>query len=107
MKKIIIAGLLAIMATSAHAKKSTDLAPLPAKPDASMMVTAPQGRRDYREGPRRGPRNYGPDRPRYHRHGPPPPRHYYRHYPPRRYYRPGPPPPPRHYYRHHPPRRRY
>jgi hypothetical protein len=101
MKKILIVALLAIVAVSAHARKSTDLAPLPVSPDASLTMEA-QPRRYYRHAP--PPRHYRHHPPsRYYRHGPPQPPRYYRHHPPRRYYRHG--PPPRRYYRDAPPRR--
>ena len=55
MKKLLIASALALMTMSVQAKKSTDLAPLPASPEATLLTEAPQPRRHYRDAP---PRRY-------------------------------------------------
>ncbi|MBQ6680826.1 MAG: hypothetical protein IJM78_01155 [Prevotella sp.] len=103
MKKLLIICAMVLTTLSVQAKKSTDLAPLPANPEATLLTEAPQPRRHYRDAP---PRRYYRDAPRRHyRPGPPPRRHYRPGPPPRRYYRHG--PPPRRYYRAAPPPRRY
>ena len=83
MKKLLMICAMVLTTLSVQAKKSTDLAPLPANPEATLLTEAPQPRRHYRDAP---------------------PRRYYRDAP-RRHYRPGPPPPHRRYYRGAPPRR--